>query len=169
MMDIPQRYQTAGITALSAGIRLVPFNFMVAFGTAVVNIIAAKTRITPIALLLFGIVCQTIGTCLLAFMNYVDEIPSAIYRYQVITGLGIGFIFGLGYVLPPAVIEIKDHGKLFPIFHLSSQTQIYLTKPSPLRRRRPAIPRPRRRPRPLRHNHHRIQLRALHSRPHFRT
>ncbi|KAJ4296422.1 hypothetical protein N0V90_006467 [Kalmusia sp. IMI 367209] len=41
-------------------------------------------------------------------MTSTTSVPSAIYGYQVLTGLGIGIMFGLCLVLPPAVIENKD-------------------------------------------------------------
>jgi len=118
MIDIPQRYQTSNISALSAGIRLIPFNFMVAFGAVIVNVLAGKTKIPPIVLVLFGAVCQLIGVSLLAFMKYTTDVPSAIYGYQVVLGLGIGFVFGINYLLPSAVIKIADPGKShFPSAH----------------------------------------------------
>lgn len=108
IIDIPQRFQTFGVNEFGAGVRLIPFNLLIALGAVVVNIIAGKSRIPPIFLLLVGVVCQVIGVCLLSSITTTTTVPSAIYAYQILTGLGIGIMFGLCLVLPPAVIDNKD-------------------------------------------------------------
>jgi hypothetical protein len=111
IIDIPQRFQTFGVDAFGAGARLIPFNLLIALGAVVVNIIAGKSRVPPIILLLVGAVLQVTGVCLLSSMTNTSSVPASIYAYQVLTGLGIGIVFGLCLVLPPAVIDNKDFGK----------------------------------------------------------
>jgi hypothetical protein len=111
IIDIPQRFQTFGVDAFGAGARLIPFNLLIALGAVVVNIIAGKSKIPPIYLLTVGVVFQVTGVCLLSSMTNLTSVPNAIYAYQIITGLGIGIMFGLCLVLPPAVIDTKDFGE----------------------------------------------------------
>lgn len=112
MIDIPQRLQTIeGLSALDTGLRLIPFNLLVAFGSAIVNVIAARTKIAPIYLFAFGVVLEITGVSLFSTMRDIDHVPHAIYGYQIITGLGIGFLFGLCVVLPPVVTDNRDYGK----------------------------------------------------------
>ncbi|PVH94609.1 MFS multidrug transporter-like protein [Periconia macrospinosa] len=108
MIDIPQRFETMGVGAFGAGARLIPFNLLIALGAVAVNIVAGKSKIPPIVLLTFGVICQLVGVCLLSTLDSSTSIPNAIYGYQVLTGLGIGVMFGLCVVLPPAVTKTKD-------------------------------------------------------------
>jgi hypothetical protein len=59
----------------------------------------------------FGTVLQIIGVSLLSTMDNTNRISHAIYAYEVMTGLGIGFIFGLCLVIAPAVLDNKDPGE----------------------------------------------------------
>ncbi|OAG06096.1 MFS multidrug transporter-like protein [Paraphaeosphaeria sporulosa] len=108
IIDIPQRFQTLGVDAFGAGVRLIPFNLLIALGAVAVNIVAGKSGIPPIVLLSVGVAFQLTGVCLLSTLTSVTSIPSAIYGYQVLTGLGIGIMFGLCLVLPPAVAKSRD-------------------------------------------------------------
>ncbi|KAF2451073.1 hypothetical protein P171DRAFT_439600 [Karstenula rhodostoma CBS 690.94] len=87
------------------------FNLMIALGAVAVNIVADKSRIPPIVLLSVGVASQLTGVCLLSAMTSTTSIPSAIYAYQVLTGLGIGMVFGLCLVLPPVVAKSRDLGE----------------------------------------------------------
>jgi cyanate permease len=108
IIDIPQRFQTFGVDAFGAGARSIPFNLLIALGAVIVNVIASKHTVPPVILLLVGVVLQIVGVCLLSSMTNTYTVPNAIYAYQVMTGLGIGIMFGLCLVLPPAVIDNKD-------------------------------------------------------------
>ncbi|ORY05713.1 major facilitator superfamily domain-containing protein [Clohesyomyces aquaticus] len=109
IIDLPARFQTvADVSPFGAGVRLIPFNLLIAVGSVLVNVIAAKTRVPAIALLSVGSILQMVGVSLTSSIDNATSVPSAIYGYQVITGLGIGFIFGLCLVLPPMVIKNQD-------------------------------------------------------------
>jgi hypothetical protein len=112
IIDIPQRFQTFGhSSALGAGVRLIPFNGFISFGTVAISIVVARTKIPPIFLLLVGAALQITGVSLISTIKSTDSVPKAIYGYQVMAGLGIGIFFGLCLVLPPAVARDKDLGK----------------------------------------------------------
>lgn len=65
IIDIPQRSETAGVDAFGAGVRLIPFNFLITLGAVAANIIAGKSKMPTIMLLSVGVVFQIIGVCLL--------------------------------------------------------------------------------------------------------
>ena len=111
IVDIPQRFQTLGVDPFGAGVRLIPFNAFIAFGAIIVNIIAGRTKIPPIFLLMVGTLLQMTGVSLLSTMKITHSVPQSIYAFQVITGLGVGVMFGLCVVLPPVVVKNKDSGK----------------------------------------------------------
>lgn len=123
--------------AFGAGVRLIPFNLLIALGAIAVNIVAGKPAIPPIVLLSVGVTLQLTGVCLLSTMTSVTSIPSAIYAYQILTGLGIGIMFGLCLVLPPAVAKSKDLGEWSAYCDVDPRTN---KLNSPLRGRCPAIP-----------------------------
>ena len=101
-----------GTTPLGAGIRLIPFNFLISFASVFVNILAAKARIKPIYLLLTGSAFQLIGLALFTTLSDDTTIPAAIYGYEIISGFGIGMVIGICLVIPPHVVETRDLGML---------------------------------------------------------
>lgn len=112
IIDIPQRLQTVnGISALGAGIRLVPFNFMIALGCIVINVFAMRTRIAPIYLVLAGSVIQLIGLSLFSTLSSNDIMtpaPCVLYGWEILSGFGIGMVWGMLLVIPPHVVEHRD-------------------------------------------------------------
>ena len=112
VIDIPQRLQTVnGISPLGAGIRLVPFNSMIALGCILINVFAMRTRIAPIYLVFAGSVIQLIGLSLfstLASSNIMTPAPSVIYGWEILSGFGIGMVWGMLLVIPPHVVEHRD-------------------------------------------------------------
>lgn len=112
VIDIPQRLQTVnGISPLGAGIRLVPFNFMIALGCILINVFAMRTRIGPIYLVLAGSVIQLVGLSLFSTLSSNDIIapaPSVFYGWEILSGFGIGMVWGMLLVIPPHVVEHRD-------------------------------------------------------------
>ena len=112
IIDIPQRLQTVnGISPLGAGIRLIPFNFMIGIGCIFINVFAMRTRIAPIYLLFAGSVTELVGLSLLSTLS-TNEImtpaPPVLYGWEVLTGFGIGMVWGMLLVIPPHVVEHRD-------------------------------------------------------------
>lgn len=111
VIDIPQRFQAVdGISPLGAGVRLIPFNFLIALASVLVNIVAAKTRVPPIFLLLAGSIIQLIGLALFSTLPDNGTVSSVIYGYEVVSGAGIGMVMGICLVIPPHVVEARDLG-----------------------------------------------------------
>ncbi len=112
IIDIPQRLQTVnGISPLGAGIRLVPFNFMIALGCILVNVFAMRTRIAPIYLVLAGSIIELIGLSLFSTLSATSIMipaPAVIYGWEVLSGFGIGMVWGMLLVIPPHVVEHRD-------------------------------------------------------------
>lgn len=115
MINIPQRFQGLyGISPFEAGVRLIPFNFLIAVGTVVANISAAKTRIPPIYFLFIGSTIQLIGLALFSTLSSDPHIPPVIYGWEVLSGFGIGIVFGILLLIPPQVVEPRDLGQYAP-------------------------------------------------------
>lgn len=112
IIDIPQRLQTVnGISPLDAGIRLIPFNFMIALGCILINVLAMKTCIAPIYLIFAGSIIQLVGLALLSTLsstNIMAPAPSVIYGWEILSGFGIGIVWGMLLVIPPHVVERRD-------------------------------------------------------------
>ena len=112
IIDIPQRLQTVhGTSALGAGVRLIPFNFMIALGCILVNVFAMRTRAPPIYLVLAGSIIQLIGLSLfstLSSSNIMTPAPAVLYGWEVLSGFGIGMVWGMLLVIPPHVVEHRD-------------------------------------------------------------
>lgn len=114
VIDIPQRFQAvSGLTPFDAGIRLLPFNFLISFASVMVNVIAGATGILPVYILLFGSAIQLVGLVLFSSLPTDDTIPAAIYGYQVLSGFGIGCVMGILLQIPPQVVQKRDIGKFF--------------------------------------------------------
>ena len=111
-IDIPQRLQTVnGISPLGAGVRLIPFNFMIALGCIVINVFAMRTRIAPIYLVLAGSIIELIGLSLLSTLsstNIMAPAQSVLYGWEILSGFGIGMVWGMLLVIPPHVVEHRD-------------------------------------------------------------
>lgn len=110
IVNIPQRFQRLyGFSPFEAGLRLVPFNLLVALGVVAATIFA-KTRIPPIYLLLIGSTIQLIGLSLFSTLSNDLHVPSVIYGWEVLSGFGIGIVWGILLLIPPQVVEPQDLG-----------------------------------------------------------
>ncbi|PVI01633.1 MFS general substrate transporter [Periconia macrospinosa] len=109
VIDIPQRFQAvSGLTPFDAGVRLLPFNFLISFASVMVNVIAGATGILPVYILLFGSAIQLVGLALFSTLPTDGTIPAAIYGYQVLGGFGIGCVMGILLQIPPQVVQKRD-------------------------------------------------------------
>lgn len=100
-----------GVRPFGAGLRLVPFNFLIALSSVLVNIFADKTRCPPIYLIFIGSLIELVGLALFSTLPDDVAVPSVIYGWQVLSGWGIGMVMGMLLVMPPHVVEKRDIGK----------------------------------------------------------
>jgi hypothetical protein len=111
IINIPQRFQELdGASPLTAGVRLIPFNALIAVTAVFVNILLMRTGIPCVYFLLLGSIIQVGGLSWFAVLPQDGTLPSTIYGCQVITGFGIGCILGITLLMPPLVVEKKDLG-----------------------------------------------------------
>ena len=111
-VQIPQRFMTVhGLSPLSAATKLLSFGVPVAGGSSVAAALMGKLKIPPCWVILFGAILQIIGLVLLTRINDISKIYKAQYAYQVVTGVGVGFINAALTLLVPYVMDKKDLGQ----------------------------------------------------------
>ena len=75
------------------------------------NLVAARTHILPITLLLVGSTIQLIGLTLFATLSSSHSLLPGTYGWEALSGCGIGIVMGMLIVLPPHVVENRDLGR----------------------------------------------------------
>ena len=111
VIQIPLRFQTVyGISALGAGIRLLPFAVLTPIGAGVTSAIAGKAKIPPIYLILVGAVFQILGFALLSTVPMGTSPSHAQYGYQAIAGFGVGMNLSNLIIMTPFAVEKRDKG-----------------------------------------------------------
>ncbi|OTB06093.1 hypothetical protein M426DRAFT_259520 [Hypoxylon sp. CI-4A] len=110
IINIPQRLQTVNsLTAIDAGIRLLPLLLLSPVASALSGLLISKLRVPPFYLLLIGGFLQTLGVGLYSSLDSFDlRIPPAQYGYQAIMGLGFGFNLSTILMMVPMVVDSKD-------------------------------------------------------------
>lgn len=96
------------ISALGAGIRLLPFAVLSPIGTGVSAAIAGKAKIPPVYLLPAGAIIQIIGFTLLSTESTGTSPGKAQYGYQAIAGFGVGMNLGTLILMTPFAVEKRD-------------------------------------------------------------
>jgi hypothetical protein len=110
-VQIPQRFIVLyGMSPLSAGTRLLTFSLLVPVGSGFAAMLLAKDILTPNTLLLIGGSLQTIGVALLATIASDTSKLGSQYGFQVITGIGLGFVATVTFLLVPIKMEKRDLG-----------------------------------------------------------
>jgi hypothetical protein len=92
-VQISQRFMTVHVLSpFSADTKLLSFGFPVAGGSSIAAALMGKLKIPPCWMILFGAILQVVGLVLLTRVNDTPKIDKAQYAYQILTGLGVGFI-----------------------------------------------------------------------------
>ncbi|CAD6574931.1 MAG: hypothetical protein ASARMPRED_006995 [Alectoria sarmentosa] len=84
---------------------------MIALGCILINVFATRTRIAPIYLIFAGSVIQLVGLSLFSALSSNDIMmpaPSVIYGWELLSGFGIGMVWGMLLVIPHHVVEHRD-------------------------------------------------------------
>jgi hypothetical protein len=113
---VPQRLQTvSGVSALSAGIRLLPYTFGAAAGAGF-SMALSKRKVPVVYILLFNAVLQTVGVILLSTLPTNREWPARAYGYELLAGVGMGGSFGMLQLATGIIMQGPHLGKpfLFP-------------------------------------------------------
>ncbi|KAI0144561.1 major facilitator superfamily domain-containing protein [Xylariaceae sp. FL1272] len=109
IINIPLRFQTAaGLSALQAGIRLIPLTVTLQIGAMLVAILTKKGRTAPIYLLLVGAGLQLIGVVFLSQGDAKHATWSGIYGFEAVTGVGLGLTIGVVTLMMPHACEVRD-------------------------------------------------------------
>ncbi|KAL2847111.1 major facilitator superfamily domain-containing protein [Aspergillus pseudodeflectus] len=108
VIALPQRFQTVNsMSALDAGVRLLPYAMLAPVGSLVSNIIFMR-RPVPIPLLIAGATFQVLGLALLVAEPVRESLPAQLYGYETLAGFGVGITFGTLVTITPSSVEPRD-------------------------------------------------------------
>ncbi|ORX93616.1 major facilitator superfamily domain-containing protein [Clohesyomyces aquaticus] len=109
LVQIPQRFITVnGLSSLGAAVRLLAFGAFVPSGSALAGALMSKMKISPCIIILFGAIFQLVGAVLLSGIPTTPDLHSPQYGYQVLLGIGVGFVACGLILLVPVATEKRD-------------------------------------------------------------
>jgi hypothetical protein len=124
VVQIPQRFMVLnGMSPLGAGIRLLAFSVTVPIGSVFAAVLLDKRLLTPNPILLIGGALQTVGVTLFATLASATDSLGPQYGFQVIVGIGLGFVTTATFLLVPMKMERRDLGQSCPLRCLSPCTK----------------------------------------------
>ncbi|CAD6570392.1 MAG: hypothetical protein ASARMPREDX12_003478 [Alectoria sarmentosa] len=122
IIQIPQRFQAVNnMSALGAGVRLLPFAIPCAIGSALTAAVAGRAKIPPIYLMLGGSAIQVVGFALLSTAPETTHISSAQYGYEAIAGFAVGITVAMS-----AVIQFRTMGGAIGLAIVTTVINSYL-------------------------------------------
>lgn len=111
-VQIPQRFMAVnGLSASQAAVRLLAFGKFMPFSTILATALMNKPRIPAAFITLTGACLQVVGAILISRIPTGIEVHQPQYAYQVLLGLGVGFVTAATIMLVPFVMEKQDLGK----------------------------------------------------------
>ena len=91
IIEMPEKFQSVEFTsALDAGVRILPYTLMVAFGSAITRSLTVKGRVPPIFVLAFATALQILGMGLLYSTSRDLSTPNKVYGFEILAGFGVG-------------------------------------------------------------------------------
>ncbi|KAI0883457.1 putative multidrug resistance protein fnx1 [Annulohypoxylon maeteangense] len=109
MIQIPVFSQAAiGISALGAGVHLIPYTLAMEIGAMLVAMVIAKRRLAPVYLALVATVMQLVGVVLLSTGSPESPGYSAMYGIEAVLGLGVGAAIAVTTLMMPYATEKRD-------------------------------------------------------------
>ncbi|TGJ79408.1 hypothetical protein E0Z10_g9361 [Xylaria hypoxylon] len=109
IVQIPQRFIIVnGLSAIDAGVRLLPFAVVMASTSVILTIIMAKWKLHAVYCLLIGALFETAGVAGLSRTSIHHEINASQYGFQILAGIGVGFFNILLLLMTPHIVE-KEH------------------------------------------------------------
>jgi hypothetical protein len=117
IITIPIRSQAAiGLTALNAGVYLLPYTLSMELGAFLVAMVVKRRRLVPMYLGLLAAVLQLVGVSLLSLGPIEDPAYKAIYGIEVVVGLGVGAAIAVTTLMMPHATEKRDLCTFLPRF-----------------------------------------------------
>lgn len=111
VIGIPLRFQAVNsLSALDAGVRLLPFAGLTLVGTVLAGAVAGKAKIPPIYLMLGGSAIQVVSFALLSTLPTTTSVTNAEYGYEAVYGFGVGVSLACLFVMMPFTVEVRDKG-----------------------------------------------------------
>jgi hypothetical protein len=115
VLELPGRFESVNdSSALSGGIRILPFTVTIGLGAAVTSKLTAHGRVPPIVVLFVATVLQVLGMGLLYSIPIGTGVPAKLYGFQVLVGFGVGLSLTTLLNAMPFVVEKGDIGELIP-------------------------------------------------------
>lgn len=112
IINLPQRFQVVnGNSPLEAGYRLLALTISISFGSFIGGVLVQKLCVPFMRVLMGFAPLQIAGLVLLGFSSSNKDIPSAIYGYQVVAGLGLGGSLGVSIMMIPFIATKQDMGE----------------------------------------------------------
>ncbi|KAJ3579323.1 hypothetical protein NPX13_g1242 [Xylaria arbuscula] len=109
VVQIPQRYIIVnGLSAIDAGVRLLPFVVVMASTSVILTIIMAKWKLHAVYCLMIGALLETAGVAGLSQTSMHQEINTSQYGFQILAGIGVGFFNILLLLMTPHIVA-KEH------------------------------------------------------------
>ncbi|KAI0120745.1 MFS general substrate transporter [Hypoxylon sp. NC0597] len=109
LVQIPQRFMLVNsLSAIDAGVRLLPFTAVIALTSVLAAIIASKAKIPAVYVLIFGACIEVAGVAGLSRTSTQPTIELSQYGFQVLAGAGVGIYNIILILLTPYVVERKD-------------------------------------------------------------
>ncbi|RYO85439.1 hypothetical protein DL764_009175 [Monosporascus ibericus] len=106
IVQIPQRFMLVNsLSAIDAGVRLLPFAAVVASTSVLTAIIASKAKIPAINVLIFGACIEVAGVAGLSRASTQPTIESSQYGFQILAGAGVGIYNIILILLTPYVLS----------------------------------------------------------------
>lgn len=100
------------LSAIQAGVRLLPFAAALTLTIMVVAIVITKFPLNSMYLLLIGALLSTAGAAGLSQTSKALDIQPAIYGWEILTGAGLGFVGFVVLYLTPLLVDKKNLCKL---------------------------------------------------------
>ncbi|PVI01613.1 MFS general substrate transporter [Periconia macrospinosa] len=108
VFTLPQKFQLVhNTTALSAGIRTMPFTFAAPLGAAWASSVTGRYKVPVIFVLFISAALQILGFSLLATLPDTMNVPARMYGFQIIAGFGCGITISLPAVVMPFIVDAK--------------------------------------------------------------
>lgn len=111
VVNLPQRFQVVNsLSPLDTGVRLLALTLSLPVGNIWTVLLIQKLRVPPFILMIAGGALQLLALGLLFSVSTDLAVPSALYGYEVILGIGVGATIGSVVLMATLIFEQRDMG-----------------------------------------------------------